>query len=280
MEENTMNKRKYCFVLICTLLSSLCFSVERGLIFTENLRIRDLPSTNGKVVGTCIRDVVIEQNGTRNVLYENKIINIYEKSGSQTMQNGFFDYWYKISETENYWINAYYVAFFPIYFRPVPGYDTKNYKIMNIDENGLAHYFIIDVYNPQNTIEKSDYTLYDELYEEMQDNGNLRLSECIKDVNEKLALHEQNLSVGRQSPNTFRLDTVPLWYNVKTAGNLAALKEILGGCNINRSAVYFTAVDLDYEYSLFLMVGYDPEAPMTDTERRIFEMEYYVVKKE
>jgi hypothetical protein len=272
-----MNKNSF-FLLFCFLLSSLCFSVERGIIFTENLRIRDTPSTNGNIVGNCLNEVVVQQNTAKEVvfevLYENMIVNIYEKSGTQTMQNGTFDYWYKISDTKNYWINAYYVALFPIYFRSAYVQGEKDYKIMNIDETGLAHYFIFDEYIFSNTIEKRDYTLYDELYPKMLDNSYLRLSEFIKDVNQKLNINDQYVFPKKESTKSFSLYPLPLWYGVKTVPNLESLKNILGWTRTGSHSVQdFEIIDVDKTYSLSVI---HTMAEKAGDEQKIMQMMYYV----
>ncbi len=262
--------KKYYAVLIYGLLSAFCFPAERGIIFTDNLRIRNAPSITGKVIGTCIDEVVVEQNGIAEILYKNKIINIYEKSGTKTMKDGVFDYWYKISDTMNCWINAYYVALFPIYFRYAPVSGEEDYKIISIDETGLAHYLILDEYNSKNTIEKYDYTLYDELYKKMRDNSYLRLSEFIKDINEKLKIGELDLSSEPEKTKSFRLYTLPLLYDVKIAPDLKSLKEIFGWTRFGGRFVQdFMIIDLDKTYSL--SVNYTE-----GEEQKIIDMTYYV----
>lgn len=88
--------------ILILILLSLSFSTlsAEGLVFFDRVRVRSLPSLQGE-----------------HITYKNtgEIVEIYDAEGSASFENGVWDYWYKISETEDKWINAYYVALTPFY---------------------------------------------------------------------------------------------------------------------------------------------------------------------
>jgi hypothetical protein len=67
---------------------------------TDILNVRDLPSMSGKIIQKSLFG---------------DIFPLYDKKGTGMMENGVVDLWYKISETEEKWVNAFYVRQFPFY---------------------------------------------------------------------------------------------------------------------------------------------------------------------
>jgi hypothetical protein len=147
----------YFFLILISLNTSFLFCQEKGIIFTENLRIRNNPSLNADIINTrsCCA------------------VTIYDKSGTKEFKNGIFDYWYKISENENQWVNAFYVAIFPIFFNFDVTVNGKDYKILNMDNSGIMDYYILDKGNV--SIMQKDNALYNNI----KDNPYLRLSELL-----------------------------------------------------------------------------------------------------
>jgi len=73
---------------------------EKAIIITDNLSIFDSPSFFGKKI---------------NQLAFGSIITIYAIGNNYNLANEQFNYWYKISNTEDLWINALFVKKFPFY---------------------------------------------------------------------------------------------------------------------------------------------------------------------
>ncbi len=89
-------------ILLFIVLSSILISITRafptGIVFSDNLRIRDKPGLGGTVTGT---------------LGTNALVPLYSVTGSGSFSNGVWDMWYRISPTSEQWINAAYVARLP-----------------------------------------------------------------------------------------------------------------------------------------------------------------------
>jgi hypothetical protein len=94
------------------LLMLLCFSTivysqnnlnsnkanVKGVVFTDKLKVRNAPSLKSNKIDT---------------LEFGDVITFYEISGSGEYKNGTLDKWVKISDTEDQWVNYFYVIQFP-----------------------------------------------------------------------------------------------------------------------------------------------------------------------
>jgi hypothetical protein len=91
--------------------------INSGAInITNNLNIRDIPSTKGNV----LRQSSFGEH-----------FNIYEKRGSGNIENGVMDLWYRVSDGE--WINALYLRTFPFYIASDSTRTFRNeFKLNNI----------------------------------------------------------------------------------------------------------------------------------------------------
>lgn len=88
--------KKALFVLIFVFLTANLFAFEfSGVVIDNNVRIRDKPSLNSKVVGK---------------LNKGNQIKIFDYSGSGKFDNGVLDYWACISEDKKVWINAWWIT--------------------------------------------------------------------------------------------------------------------------------------------------------------------------
>jgi hypothetical protein len=74
------------------------FINDGAINITNNLNIRDTPSTKGNIVRQS---------------FFGEYFSIYEKRGSGNIENGVMDLWYRVSDGE--WINALYLRTFPFY---------------------------------------------------------------------------------------------------------------------------------------------------------------------
>ncbi len=89
------------FVFLLLFCGGLILShADEGINITDVLNVRDSPSISGNV---------IQQSKF------GEIFSIYDEKGTGTMINGIQDLWYKISRTEEKWVNGYYMRKFPFY---------------------------------------------------------------------------------------------------------------------------------------------------------------------
>ena len=70
----------------------------KGFVFTDKLKVRNAPSLKSNKIDT---------------LEFGDVITYYEISGSGEYKNGTLDKWVKISDTEDQWVNYFYVIQFP-----------------------------------------------------------------------------------------------------------------------------------------------------------------------
>jgi len=199
--------RKLVFIFLFSITSSWCFSSETGFVFSDNLRIRNSPSINGSVISSISR----------------KKITIYDKQGTKRMRNGVWDYWYKISEAENHWVNAYYVATFPIFFRYDLTANGKAYKIIGIDDYGIVHYYITS--GTRGVIEQRDTELFNRLI----DSKYIRVSELVNEINRQLNINEDTEAyILEQYKEECDISSLVLFYGLNTYTDISSVFEILG----------------------------------------------------
>ena len=127
-------KRFIILIILLLLLVHSGFSQDRGIVSTNTLRIRSAPSINSQIVGTT---------------HFCDIIHIYDISGTNQIVGNIFDLWYKISETEEKWVNAFYINKFPFYLNSATTRSTHGY---------MSSIYIIDYYVRDN----NQYILCDE----------------------------------------------------------------------------------------------------------------------
>ena len=182
--------------------------IENAFVYTNNLQIKDAPSMNGNVIGSISRQT----------------ITIYDRQGTRKFENGVWDYWYKISKKHNQWVNAFFVATYPIYFRYNLRFGGKNYKILNIYENGTVDYFVFT--NWLSYTHRTDKEIFGELI----DNPSFRISELIKDINRQIGFDIEM----EYDPNEFSpifnkdISSLKLLYGINVNTDLQTLYEILG----------------------------------------------------
>lgn len=210
------------------MISVSCFAVESAFVFTENLRIRNSPSSNGAVVGSISM----------------KKVEIYDKQGTQKMINGVWDYWYKISEQNNQWINAYYVATFPILFR-----HGKDYKIENIDDDNMIDYYVFDFVNGEQVLtRKKDTALFDKLI----DNPYMRLSELVKDINKQLHIEENT------EYSYHNISALNLFYEIQKGMNIDYLQTITGNFQTGGHVTgIYEIFDFKKTYEIYVYINMD-----------------------
>ncbi len=111
-----IKKNIICFVLF--VFAQLGFSQKfEGVSYSNNLRVRNQPSLEGKVV---------------KVLPCHTKVTVYDSEGSNMWKNGIWDFWYKISDSKDEWVNAYYIGLFPFvvskpdFYVLVTGMDSDN----------------------------------------------------------------------------------------------------------------------------------------------------------
>lgn len=85
-------------VVLSAILVSAAQAFPTGIVFSDNLRVRDKPGLGGQVTGT---------------LSTNALVALFDVTGSGSFSNGLWDMWYRISPTSEQWINAAYVARLP-----------------------------------------------------------------------------------------------------------------------------------------------------------------------
>ena len=104
-----------------------------GVSYSDNLRVRNQPSLEGKVV---------------KVLPCHTKVTIYDSEGSNRWINDTWDFWYKISDSKDEWVNAYYIGLFPFVVKSPTYYGYQqilvtdmdsdfNYVYLNKDEENL-----------------------------------------------------------------------------------------------------------------------------------------------
>jgi hypothetical protein len=242
------------------------FGYEKGFVFTNGLRIRDTPSTNGRVIGSCNENIYLDINGQRIILYRNKVIHIYKAEGSMTMNNGTWDYWYKISEAGEYWINAYYVATFPILLSDS---FTDNYKIMDINENNMTTYFI---YSENNIKREINFTFYEKLTKELLDDPRYRVSELIKNINSQITAETEYEFYPKPRYNDgkeYKVLDMKLLYGLNNVSKLGDIEQILGPQSMGRISIARFEIN-DFNFQYYLTVIYEI------SEGIIMEMAYWI----
>jgi hypothetical protein len=81
-------------------------------VWSDNVNVRTKPGLDGKIIKK---------------LNNGDTVSIYDYKGTNQFANGVWDRWYKISNTDEIWINGYYTAFFPIYiYTSLPGDDWRH----------------------------------------------------------------------------------------------------------------------------------------------------------
>jgi hypothetical protein len=236
-----MKMNKICFfVIIFFIFIVRVFAQEKGIIFTNNLRIRNSPSINAQIIGNCSDKVIVQVNGKNETIYNNKLIYVYDKKGSGRYIKGVWDYWYKISETENYWINGFYVAFFPIYFHydlSVAGY---RYKIINIDNNyHFTYYLIPPISDNRSHYSKGEMSDF-EMMGKITDSPILRLSELVKDINRRI-----------NGEGYHNIEHFDLLYDIKNIKDKETIKTIFGEIHMGHPGIFSYEInDLNLVYQI------------------------------
>jgi hypothetical protein len=87
-------------ILLISFIAQEIYAQTKGLICTNNLRVRTTPNLTGQVIAS---------------LNFGDVVYVYEITGRNRTENGIYDLWYKISAEENKWVNAFYVNIFPFY---------------------------------------------------------------------------------------------------------------------------------------------------------------------
>lgn len=172
MERMKRNHIQFIFIFLFSYITVM-YAQDKGLVFVNNLRIRTLPSMQGETKGS--------------ISYKNNqitgLVTVYDKQGSRTiLPNGVWDYWYKISKDKDEWVNAYYVALFPIYFRYNLTASGSDYIINNITTDGVCDYIKINGRESTHKIEYSEVLLHN-----LYNNPCIRLGEMAKDINAQLS---------------------------------------------------------------------------------------------
>jgi hypothetical protein len=194
-------------------------------------------------MGICNNNVIIYNNSE--ILYESRVISIYDKKGSMKMQDGILDYWYKISEDRDYWINAYYVAIFPILFRYDITYSGLYYVIYEINDN-IITYDVFHGYGRESYWEsRHDADLFEYLINE-EYSQRLRLGELIKNMVEQI---DNNI------PYRVDITTIKLFYDINEILRLPysergkRIYTIIGDAESGGGySLSYTAVDKNYVY--------------------------------
>jgi hypothetical protein len=239
-----MKTNKICFFIIIFFVFVVrVFSQEKGFIFTNNLRVRNRPAINAQVIGNCSDKVIVQVNGKNETIYNNKLIYVYDKKGSGRYINGVWDYWYKISEKENYWINGFYVAFFPIYFRYDISAAGYSYKIIDIDNNyHFTYYLIPPVSSTRSHYSKGEMTDV-EMMEKITDSPILRLSELVKDINRRIN--------GQGYHNIEHFD---LLYDINNIKDEETIETILGKIHMGAPPEFgYNTYDINLVYEINFM---------------------------
>lgn len=112
----------------------LCFKTfpqNNGLITDNNVRIRNMPSIEGHIIG---------------VLNAMDPIKVYNFSGSGKNEGDVWDYWVSISKNNDQWINAYWIALLPLYYNTIlyddEGSGIEQFRIINnviINDNEILY---------------------------------------------------------------------------------------------------------------------------------------------
>ena len=117
-------KKKYFFIFLVLLVAGKAFSFQKGFISVDKAEVRNFPASNsGKVIKT---------------LKEEAEIIIYDTKGTNKIENGIIDTWYKISDTSEQYLNISDAITFPSIIYKWNVYDQKfeeiciyDYKIEN-----------------------------------------------------------------------------------------------------------------------------------------------------
>ncbi len=247
---------KLIYLLLIFNITGILCAQEKGFVFTNNLRVRNEPSFNGKIVGKCSDNIVIESNGKKEIIYKNRVIYVYDKQGSGEYRGREWDYWYKISETENYWINGFYVAFFPMYFRYELYAWGHEYKIMDIDNDSHVSYYVLKSKQKDLNGQFMEAILPDnEIINKLIDCPYLRLSEFIKDINVKLNIYD-NQEFDKVEFNRIFYQNIQnhsLLYGIDKIDDIYSICHILGNAHSGDPIGFFFDIVVDPDWSFDLI---------------------------
>jgi len=108
-------KKSLFYFFIMILISSSLFA-KQGICLDDNVRIRSKPTvTDSSIVGK---------------LNKNEVFEIYGYEGSGKYSDGYLDFWACISFDKSKWVNAYWIATFPI------SYIEEDYE-------GFEHHWVL-----------------------------------------------------------------------------------------------------------------------------------------
>ena len=154
-------KKKYIFIFIILLFAEKVFSFQKGIISVNKAEVRSFPCSNS---GTIIK----------NLKAEDEII-IYGTEGTNKIENGIIDTWYRISNTNEQYINISDVMTFPAIIYNWNEYDQEYEEICIYDykkENNQLYLEII-----HETSRKSYWIKSDEINWKYNNNKNILILE-------------------------------------------------------------------------------------------------------
>lgn len=154
-----MKKKIILLMLLC--FSTIVYSQNnlnsnktnvKGFVFTDKLKVRNAPSLKSNKIDT---------------LEFGDVITYYEISGSGEYKNGTLDKWVKISDTEDQWVNYFYVIQFPAKLEyenksEIHAYNWESY-VNNVYDQLPERIIIEDIIEENNkkyfviTIDDNDY---------------------------------------------------------------------------------------------------------------------------
>ena len=154
-------KKKYVFIILILLFAEKVFSFQKGIISVNKAEVRSFPGSNS---GTIIK----------NLKAEDEIV-IYDTKGTNKIENGIIDTWYKISDASEQYINISDVITFPAIIYNWNEYEQEyeeiciyNYK----KENNQLYLEIIS-----ETTRKSYWIKSDEINWKYNNNKNILILE-------------------------------------------------------------------------------------------------------
>jgi hypothetical protein len=183
-----------------------------AVVFSDNVNVRNAPNLSGEIIK--------KLNNGENIL-------IYDIKGSNEFNNGIWDRWYKISNIDELWINAYYITHFPIIFsQPLPGRNRLDwYSIDDLDSLKNLDNELIESFRDNYNIRQGNFSFQitnERLVESVLDN--LDIFEYTKKIGPDIVDYEYYEIVIDNQNNVSK----KLFYDIKIGDSLEILSERLG----------------------------------------------------
>lgn len=216
--------KKYFLVILILLNSAYIFSQKTGIVYSNNVRVRNQPTTNATIIST---------------RQKNNLVTIYEVSGSGLMLNGVWDYWFKISEKDNLWINAYWVFTIPFTFVSTAIDEGGEYKyytdVEDIVDDKVS---VLSVYMLWGDIQKRKLLISDFDYSESESRGAFLVTNILQSPNlQKICITENRSINDKKTEEYFKINGVIIQNNLYYDINNPVLRMIQ--IENNSTTIYF-----------------------------------------